>query len=185
MFKRLTLLSIVGILCLADTANSQTKKDTSETSSSTVIIFNSGPGRTKTGSGENNIIKVAPLGFISGKIPVSYERRITDLLSIQLTGGLTSKNYTNAWWFNTIDDIEERELKFENFPLPDNVDDQTDPTFDYTNRKAVLGYMFSFQPRLYFENEGLEDSFIGLSTDFSIIISKFPDGRIREAALSM
>jgi hypothetical protein len=137
---------------------SQTRK---KVDSSTVIIFNEGGTQTskKKRSSESNIIKIAPLGFLSGTFPLLYERRFTDFFSIQVAGGLTARNYVrNAFQ-------KETEIEYK-YPWNDTYTDQSAPAHDMENRKAKMGFMGSIQPRIYFASEGLDGSFLGLSFDY-------------------
>ncbi len=154
------------IMCV----KAQSKKDARD-STTTVIIFktNTKKNTRNKRSSENNIIKIAPLGFISGRIPISYEKRITDFFSIQLTAGPTFRNYSRNFWqesFNEKNAYDANNPKHEANILPSGVQDKTDPIYNFDNRKANVGYMVSLQPRLYFENDGLEGSFVGISADY-------------------
>jgi hypothetical protein len=158
-FTRLVLSSIL-ILITTFSGFSQTKKAAKD--SSTVIIFNK-PTSTKSEkkqgqSSENNIIKIAPLGLVSGTFPLLYERRITDFLSIQIGAGLTNRNYSrNA--FQSENGIES--IKYTNGVQ----NDLSEYVYEFSSRKATMGSMFTIQPRVYFASEGLEGSYLGLSFD--------------------
>ncbi len=116
------------------------------------------------GSSETNIIKIAPVSFLSGYIPVYYERELTDYLSIQLGAGITGRNYLKGWVNN-----------FEFNDGSNAVTTYKDPRLngaenfysenDYTNRTTSIGTYFSIQPRIYFASEGLGGAFIGFSLD--------------------
>lgn len=131
-------------------------------SNKTVIIFNSAPKDKTRKTGEDNIIKLSPLGVISGCIPVSYEKKFTDFLSVQASAGLTSRNYIRIG----TEDTEFSKVKTSYSPLPSGTSDIADPLYNYDNRKSKIGYMFGLQPRIYFQNEALEGSFIGISYDY-------------------
>ena len=45
---------------------------------------------------KNNVIKFAPLSFISGNFPVMYEKKVSKFLSIQLGAGMTHRNYVRG-----------------------------------------------------------------------------------------
>ena len=47
----------------------------------------------KKPSGEDNTIKIAPLGFASGTFPIYVERVISDFFTVQGGLGITSRNY--------------------------------------------------------------------------------------------
>lgn len=160
-------LALALALCFAITgaqAQKITKKD-----STTVIIFNSGTvpgGKQNVKAGENQILKIEPLGFLVGKIPLSYERKITDLLSVQITAGITTKNHLESVISeSSVEGGPDDKITFK-ANLPEGFSDESEPLNGFENRNAKLGYMFSLQPRVHFENEGLEGSYIALSANF-------------------
>jgi hypothetical protein len=167
MIKKLLPFSIFSLIFLSGSAFAQVGKDAKD-STSTVIIFNSGSQKStkKYRSTEKNIIKIAPLGFVSGKIPISYERKINDFFSVQVSAGLTSKNYTRSIWQEALSESETTDEDiFKTSPLPEGTYDEADKLYDFKNRKAAIGYMFSVQPRLYINSEGMDGSFVALSAD--------------------
>ncbi len=124
-----------------------------------------GNGKKKQHSAELNIIKISPLSFISGFIPVYYERELTPFFSIQVGAGVTTRNYMRGW-INTLDEGEEAKgTTTWNAPGNEGNYNQSNP-FEFSNRKANIGYCFSIQPRIFFESEGLEGSFLGISYDY-------------------
>jgi hypothetical protein len=156
MKKKLLLMLTLSLVF--QVAISQTRK---KVDSSTVIIFNEGGTQTskKKRSSESNIIKIAPLGFLSGTFPLLYERRFTDFFSIQVAGGLTARNYVR----NAI--LKETAIEYK-YPWNDSYTDQAAPAYDMEHHKAKMGFMASVQPRIYFASEGLDGSFLGLSFDY-------------------
>lgn len=160
MKKLQTLCLIVFLtMCLDNSSFAQysNKKD-----STTVIIFNDAPNKkSKKKSNEDNIIKIAPLGFLSGAFPLLYERRVTDFLSIQLGAGLTHHNYVRQLLSGASDPKI-------TYPWPDNNSyiDLAEPIYNFDYRKAKMGYTVSVQPRIYFDNDAMEGGFMGLSFDY-------------------
>ncbi len=123
-------------------------------------------GLQKKGSKEQNIIKIAPLSFISGYIPLYFEREINSFFSLQAGAGVTTRNYLKEWVNNL--DLDDKEEVKNTWNAPGNDGNSSYyPATDYTNRKSSLGYYFSIQPRIYFGNEGMEGSFLGISYDRS------------------
>ncbi len=117
-------------------------------------------------SKEQNIIKIAPLSFISGYIPVYFEREINSFFSIQAGLGVTTRNYLKEWVNNL--DLDDNEDVKNTWNAPGNEGNTSYySATDYSNRKSSLGYYFSIQPRIYFGNEGMEGSFLGVSYDRS------------------
>lgn len=147
---------------LAHAQSRRTAKD-----SSTVIIFNqystaSTRLQNKRRSSENNIIKIAPLGFITGTFPLAYERKLTDFMGIQIGGGLTYKNYVRGL---VKKEGESDEVRMEYPWGSGSFSDIGGSLFNYNARKAKMGYMFTFQPRFYYNSDALDGYFMGLSLD--------------------
>jgi hypothetical protein len=157
------LLILTSLTLLAfQPVTAQKKKSLRD--STTVIIFNTSEtkAKKKKASGESNIIKISPLGLLSGTFPLTFERRITDFFSLQVSGGITSKNYSRALFASN----EDAKITY-SYPWSDeNTEDVSESLYKFSYRKAKLGYMASVQPRIYFESEGLEGPFLGLSFDY-------------------
>jgi len=148
-------------------SSKKTRKD-----STVVIIFNdnSNGDEKKKSTGEDNIVKIAPLGFINGTFPIYFERRINDFFTVQGGVGLTSRNYMRSWIRQAanVDFGTDNEYKDMVYPWDPSLGlyDEADRTFDFTHRKANLGFMVSVQPRLYFESDAPDGAFLGLSFDY-------------------
>ena len=163
MHKKILLTLIMAVSCAA-ILKAQEKKNRKD---STVVIFfndNKSERTVRKKSGEANIVKIAPLGLISGTYPILYERVITNFLTVQVGGGLTGKNF----WRNAIQKTDNESKLSIVYPWGDDNTkyDQADPPFDFKNRKATMGYLFTLQPRLYFESEAPDGSFVGISYDY-------------------
>ncbi len=139
--------------------------------SSTVIIFNHSDGSVTQNKskpnynkhiqqGETNIIKIAPLGFITGVIPFYYEREFSDYLSVQGGVGFTTRNYGRE-----VTQSDNNKLDFYNNTL--NTQDIAPAYYKFDNRTPELGFMFSLQPRVYFNSDGLDGGFFGISYNSS------------------
>lgn len=142
----------------------QTKKQAKD--SSVVIIFSESKSSTTSkkhkGSAETNIVKIAPLGFISGAFPLLYERRITDFMTVQVGGGLTNKNYIRAGIKEANEEVEYSESPFE-----DSYYDEAEALYHFKYRKPEMGYMYTVEPRIYFESEAPEGSYLGIAYNFA------------------
>lgn len=161
--KKQKCVLLIATLCVVNATFSQSKKISKD--STTVIIFNQssqtkGISKRKN-NGDNNIIKIAPLGFISGTFPILYERKITDYFTIQGSLGITHKNYMRTATQNANERYQNYEYSW-NDPSKDDV--SADP-YDFDLRKFKSGFMYSIQPRFYFESEAPEGNFLGLSLD--------------------
>ena len=115
----------------------------------------------KKPTGEENTIKIAPLGFVSGTFPVYYERVISDFFTVQGGVGITSRNYVRNT-FQSIDPITPVYPWSNNYSLSDLADN----TLEMGNRKPNLGFLLSVQPRIYFNSEAPDESFMSISYDF-------------------
>lgn len=118
-------------------------------------------------STETNIIKIAPLSFLSGSIPFYYERSINDFLSVQVGAGVTTRNYLKEWINNGEfgkSDENQDEIKWNG---ANQYNDNMNPANDFTNRKSSIGYTVSVEPRIYFDNEGIGGSFVSIGYSLS------------------
>jgi hypothetical protein len=133
------------------------------------IYFKSDKNKTskskKKGSSELNIIKIAPFSFIGGNFPVFYEKSLTTTFAIQLGLGFTSKNYL----LDALNEVSENSSNIYGSQTilwkDGTIDNYNDESFNSSvfKRKAKLGYFFSVEPKIYFEDEGLEGSFISFN----------------------
>lgn len=161
------LLFLIVLFCLSGTlaVKAQKKK---HADSSTVIIFTNSSSehkKKKKATGESNIIKISPLGLASGTFPITYERRITDYFSMQGSAGITMRNYARGLFIHRKDG-NDANIKY-TYPWTDEyMYDISEPLYGFDFRKAKMGYMVSLQPRIYFESEGLDGGFLGLSFDY-------------------
>lgn len=121
-------------------------------------------GKKSKRSSEQNIIKIAPLSFISGYVPLYFEKEITPFFSLQVGAGITTRNYLKEWANNF--DLSEKETAKNTWSAAGNEGNENYYSAnDFDNRTSSTGFYFSIQPRIYFENEGMNGSFIGISYD--------------------
>ncbi|MGZ5192099.1 MAG: hypothetical protein ACXWCZ_13910 [Flavisolibacter sp.] len=153
--RRLTLTTLI-LLAFLTTVSAQ---ETIYFSKDTTTV-----AKKKKRSSEQNIIKIAPLGFLFGNIPLFYERSINDFLSVQVGAGVTTRNYLREWVSNIGEDdnVESADGKTTWNGTQGDYSNYNSAN-DFENRKSSLGYLFSIQPRIYFESEGLDGYFIALS----------------------
>ena len=126
---------------------------------------NSGKGRKKGRSTEMNIVKISPLAFLAGIVPIYYEREIKDFLSVQVGAGITMKNYIRGWTGNM--EMNEPKVTKSTWNGVPQSDESMMEINNFEERTYSTGYHVSIQPRIYFESEGLEGSFIGFAFDKS------------------
>ncbi len=114
-------------------------------------------------SSETNIIKIAPLSFLFGIVPVFYERRLSDLFSVQVGAGITIKNYLKE----TVDNLEIGKIDDEDYTLNWNGGQGNLYQFASEDQKPKYktGSYFSIQPRVYFDGEAMDGYYMGISYD--------------------
>jgi hypothetical protein len=113
-------------------------------------------------SSPSNIIKISPLSFIVGVIPIYYERAITNTFAIQAGLGITTKNYIRTAFLSA----QRSNLGTVKTKWSDGTDNTYSSltTFDGNDYRAnKIGYFFAAEPRVYLNDEGLEGGFIGFS----------------------
>jgi hypothetical protein len=113
-------------------------------------------------SSERTVIKLAPLNFVGGTIPLYVEREINQFLGLQLGAGVTTHNYLKDVFSSS--DLSQPDIKSTKWN--DGTSDTynvSNSFYDYDHRKSTLGYTFSVEPRIYYANEGLEGNFVSLS----------------------
>ena len=147
--------------------NAQSSKERRD--SSVVIIFNNNSSQTANAhkkTKEDNIIKIAPLGFISGTFPILYEKVITDFFTVQVGAGLTNKDYIRAVFQKASADGGDGASISYPWGTNSSYQDVSEPLYNFTYRTSTMGYMFTIQPRLYFDSNSPEDQFMGISYDY-------------------
>lgn len=164
---------LVLLVILVSNASIYAQKDNEpKQRDSSIIIFSESPRSTKSlkkyHSDENNVIKISPLGFLKGCIPIYYERRISDLFTIQAGVGITTRNYIRGLLYNAQDNDNTSNGSTE-YTWKNNVGSQDytdeDELYNFDYRKPRLGYFVSLQPRLYFDSEAPDGSFMALSLE--------------------
>ena len=122
-------------------------------------------GKHKRKKKTDNIVKIAPLGFVTGAFPIYFERRINNFFTVQVGAGLTGKNHLRGAIQNAA------KIATIHYPWGNNNtgyddNDAAEELFGFDFRKASMGYMFSIQPRLYFDSEAPDGAYVGLSYDY-------------------
>jgi hypothetical protein len=159
--SKFSLMFLLALLCtvISTSVYAQSKRQVKD--STVTIVFSESARTTSTThkkSDEDNIIKIAPLGFISGTFPLLYERRITDFFSVEAGAGLTNKNYIRS----AIRGSGEDGVTIKDYPWGATYyDDIAEASFQYENRKPKMGFMYRLEPRIYFESEAPDGSYLG------------------------
>jgi hypothetical protein len=130
------------------------------------VYFQRGAKNTATKhqkrSSERNIIKLSPISFINGFVPVYFERELNSTFAIQVGAGITTRNYLKDWTRKVDEDNPDVTTTKWNDGTVDQYFDENDYS-SYKKRKSVMGYYVAVEPRVYLDNEGLDGSFIGIS----------------------
>ena len=108
--------------------------------------------RQKGNGEEQNILKIGALYFVSGNIPLYYERKIMPWLSIQAGIGLTSRDFVADvvnWYLDNI-----------------NQDEGLNPYYQYKERKPLVGVYASLQPKFYVIDPALAGFWISPMVEF-------------------
>jgi len=159
MQKKSVLYLVVLLNLTTGLTLSAQKKKNQYRDSSTVIIFSQStkPSQVHKKAGEDNIIKIAPLGFISGTFPIYYERAFTEYFSVQGGLGLTNRNYYRGVSYAASDALDFTDNSSSSYNS-----DLADGLYKFDHRTTNMGFMFAIQPRFYFNSEGLDGSFFGV-----------------------
>jgi hypothetical protein len=160
------LFFALALLCAAVPASAQTRRQAKDSSVTITFRETSTTSKKKKASGNDNIIKIAPLGFITGVFPILYERRITDFLTVEVGGGLTNRNYVRGLFIRAGNEGG-GETPIKEYPWGSTNDDVAEPLYSFEARKPQMGYMFRVEPRVYFESEAPEDNYIGLQYNYA------------------
>jgi hypothetical protein len=129
----------------------------------------------KKASSEKNIIKFSPLGFLTGAFPIYYERVVNDFFTVQTGLGLTNRNYVRS----IVQQASDNSNLNINYPWDVNsgITYRTEAPFFFEYRSVAPGFMFSIQPRLYFESDAPDGAYLGVSYDFYRYNFKTPQMR--------
>lgn len=141
--------------------------------SSVTIIFNEqnkSGAKKKKGSSEMNIVKIAPLGFVSGQFPLLYERKISDVFTIEVGAGLTHRNYVRSVFADALvkgTDANDGLIKQYPWDETSGQYDLAPEVYNFDVRQAKMGYMYRIEPRIYFGEEAPEENYLGLQYNFA------------------
>jgi len=101
---------------------------------------------------DNNVLKGGLLYFVSGCIPVYYERRVLPWLSIEAGVGLTTRDFI---------------ADGANIVINGNNDNEgLNPYYRYNARKPLVGEYASIQPKFYIRNNAMEGFWLGPVIEF-------------------
>ena len=157
------LIFIVLLLFVSIVTAQKKKLRHPQRDSSIVMIFtqNTTPHATniKDTVFDKNIIKIAPLGFISGTYPIIYERKISDDFSLLGGIGFTGKCIARNFLYNL---NEGSKNDFNTDPYGNHDIDLADNLYAYNHRVTNTGSMYFFQVRKYiYDSEGMNGGFVG------------------------
>lgn len=110
-------------------------------------------GKSESDNPGKNSLTIGVLSWFNGYIPVHYERRLTNFLSVQVGGGITMRSYGND--FGQLVHEDGRESNFFNSGNS-ALTDVTDKYESYLYRKTRPGYYLSVSPRVYFSDNVMD-----------------------------
>lgn len=149
-FRPLCLLLLSLFVSATMTAQILKRDTIAPKKSVEVIRFGDDEPEEKAPHDKLGIIKTAPLTFIIGYLPFFYEREVTDWLGVQGGVGLTFKPAVSNLLSEFYSEIYETDCST----------GDCGNYFDYSYRKGKVGLLLSLSPRLYFDNDGLEGSYL-------------------------
>ena len=145
-------LSVSGLFAQQDSAKRTT----------TTVIFGSGTaGEESSGKYNANAIKINVFGMFSGMAGLTYERELSSIFSVEVGGGLTFRNLTGNIWQQMLDEIGDDGT--ESSPNFNEYLDEPDQNYEFDRRKAVIGTYFTIMPRYYYQEDGFDGSYLGIS----------------------
>lgn len=107
-----------------------------------------------------NIIKTSPSAFLFGRVPFEFERELTDFLSVQVGLGLTFSSALSGLSSELLAEIND-ESSGNNYCNSEQwTNDYCDDLSDADIREGKLGTIISFSPRLWFDSDGMDGSYI-------------------------
>jgi hypothetical protein len=180
--RKIILYALCVSLSLSALVSSAQTRRQAKDSSVTIIFSESArtpSSKKKSASGEDNIVKIAPLGFITGQFPLLYERRITDFLTVEIGGGITNRNYLRGAFVSAGEGDDASMFKEYPWSSSGSDYDVAEPLYSFDARKPAMGYLFRISPRIYFESEAPDGSFLGLQFNhatYNFTIPKYVSG---------
>ncbi len=154
-----TIKSILAVVMILMFINVNAQKKRHYRDSTTVLVFSQSstplsknPNKSNKSYSGTNIVKIAPLGILSGVFPVYFERGLGNYFSLQAGLGITGRNYFRELL---------KDYKHVDFTTNHN-SDLADALYTFDHRIAKPGFMYSIQPRYYEDGEGIDGYFGGI-----------------------
>jgi uncharacterized protein DUF3575 len=152
-----SIFYVIVLLLLTNGLSAQIiRVDTSKMGRGTneVVIFSKDAGSSTTGihgpGHDNNVIKLGILNVPSGNIPLYYERKMLPWLGLQGGVGLTTRDF--------VADVVNI--------LFTNGQDNYNYYYQYTERKPLVGYYLSAQPKFYFNGDATDGFWLSPMLEF-------------------
>jgi len=140
------LLTIIILLSISFATQAQDVK---------VITF--GDSENTNSTYKRHIIKTSPTAFIFGRIPIEFERELTDFMSIQIGFGFTFSSALTNWQQQVGEEF------FDGFDYCNSTswdNDICDDPYDRTIRTGKVGNIISISPRFWFDSDGIDGAYI-------------------------
>jgi hypothetical protein len=170
-FKIIILIAImpfyIGVLSAQIPKKSPKKDDT------TIIVFDeSDRAKNNFHKSSDNIVKISPISFVFGYIPLEYERKISSNLSLQCVLGLAFQPISDNEFLKLVGPMNIYNDYFYDISDPLDIPDAY-PRFgndigiypsrsgnNIKNRSKTPSISFGLSSRIYFDNAGMKGQYI-------------------------
>jgi hypothetical protein len=113
-----------------------------------------------------NSVTLGVVSAFNGYLPLFYERKLTEFLSVQAGAGLTFRNVGSDVAQVLYDEGIESDVAGGMYMTGTHKEDITDDYSNYQYRKARPGIMLSIGPRVYFSDNVLDGFFLSPEVSF-------------------
>jgi hypothetical protein len=120
-----------------------------------------------------NILSIEPTDMITGNYALTFERKLTSHISIEIGGGITGKNF----YYNYLNRNADSNVRHWNYVdslswKSDAITSGIKSTID--RRKYQLGYSIQLTPKYFFCNTSMQGKYVGLRMEFASYTSTAP-----------
>jgi hypothetical protein len=171
MFKGLSITALcIGCFFAADAQVDSVSRNTTvihfnKENEPIILTGNEAAGNTQEKSAKHknqkpyyaSALKAGILESLSGIYALSFEKEITDLISIEVSAGLTGRDFIGPLLSLNNDDPEAKPQHSKTFIAGNDIYDDDEST---DTRKAALGFYAGIKPKLYFDDDGFEGGYL-------------------------
>ena len=148
---RFLLTTLLIFICFANIHAQEKPKDDNVQ----VITFGDEGEAKSKGKYKSMNLKLSPTAFVFGKFPIEFEKEINGHISLQAGIGFTFKTFSDTWGEVLAEFDDESFCESEQWQ-----DDYCDDPYDFSIRNGKPGFLASVSPRVYWEGDGYEGSYI-------------------------